>query len=135
MSRKSGIHWQLLWFSCLAFIHGGAYALVFAQPNRRLPAGLAELPTWVLFTLAAGWLAAGGYGWTTALIIRGGHSLARSFIGIMCGCWFGAYTFGWLSGGNHTGWIAAGLYGFLGLAVVTPPPPVWTVMIKSKAGV
>lgn len=132
MIVKRAIHWQLVWFSLLAILHGGAYVGVITQPNRRLPAGLAELPTWVLAGLAAGWLLAGLTGVLAATVVRDRHSHARFLISIMFGFWAGAYIYGWLWGGNNSGWIAAGLYSLVGLAVVTPP--VWTVTIKSKVG-
>lgn len=135
MTVARGIHWQLVWFSCAAAVHGLSYLGVFesaAPTNRRLPAGLSELPGLVLSLFAAGWLIAGVVGLIVSLGARMGHAYARAFIGIMFGTWAGAYIYGWLWGGNASGWVGAGLYAFTGLAVVTPP--VWTVTIRSKSG-
>jgi hypothetical protein len=132
VSTRPVIYWQLVWFALLAIMYGSGYIFAIVQPGRRLPAGLDDLPSAFLFALAAGWLLAGFFALTSAAVIRRRHWQARVGLGVMLGFWFGAYMYGWLSGGNPTGWIGAGLHLFIGLAVVTPP--VWTVTINAKQG-
>lgn len=129
MTVRRAIHWQLLWFSLLAVVHGASYL----DPARRLPPGLDALPRDLLVLYASLWLTAGATGIVTAVVLRTGHWWARLSISVMCGVWAGAYVYGWWWQDNPAGWVAAGLYGFLGLAVLTPP--VWTVTIRhAKAG-
>lgn len=129
MAVREPIQWQLVFFSCIAITLGIGYTDV--EANRLLPQGLAELPLWFLSFLAAAWIATGVGGVSAAVIARAHHTAARLGLGVMFGAWSSAYTYGWLWVGNRTGFIAAGVYFFVALAVITPPG--WTVKI-TKGG-
>lgn len=125
------VHWQQVWFSMVALIFGVGYTGIVesAAPHARLlPAGLNDLPPWVLFVLGAAWVGVGTWGLVSALILHRLYKAARVSIAVMFGMWAGAYFYGWVSG-NPSGFIAAGLFFFVALAAATPP--LWTVRIKA----
>ncbi len=125
--RRDPIHWQVVFFSCAALILGIGYTGIVeaaAPRNRLLPPGLDELPMGFLALLAVLWMVVGIAGIVLAAVVRRLVMAARVAVGIMFGCWAGAYTYGWIWADNETGFIAAGIYACIGLATITPP--LWT---------
>ncbi len=134
-TTRDPIQWQLVFFSCIAITLGVGYTGIVeaaAPRNRMLPQGINDLPMWFLTLLAVAWIATGVGGATAAIVARAHHAAARIGLGVMFGAWSSAYVYGWLWSGNPTGFIAAGVYFFTALAVITPPG--WTVKITAKGG-
>lgn len=131
MNIRPGVHWQLVFFSWIALLHGAVYTLRLSlQVQGELPPGIQELPIPVLILETVGWILAGGFGVTVAVFLRRWYIGARTAIGVICGAWAGAYLYGWLWQDHPYEWFAAGFY--LGLAgAVLAPVPLWQVKIPA----